>query len=221
MPRIYQRNCDNCGEIYKRASKRFCSKDCFFLAFRAGKVSIGFKKGHPFYGESVKGKHWKLSEETKQKHREMIKEKSPNWGRKWSVEVRAKMSASRRGKRTGANNNLWKGGKTEVGLMIRTSSQYSDWRLKVYMRDSFTCQECGMSGVPLNADHITRFSKHLGDFLEIYKDVPQTQESLLPLAFKYQPFWNTKNGRTLCVPCHRKTPTYGKQKALTSFNLSL
>lgn len=73
---------------------------------------------------------------------------------------------------------------TPFDLRERASSRYKKWRTKVLERDSYACVLCG-SKENLNADHIKPFS--------IHKE----------LRFELS------NGRTLCVPCHKKTDTYG------------
>lgn len=89
-----------------------------------------------------------------------------------------------RGKK-GAENTAWKGGITPLNAQIRKSQEYILWRTAVFMRDDYTCTKCGDKGVRLQADHIKPFS-------------------LFPeLRFAID------NGRTLCVPCHRETETYG------------
>lgn len=85
---------------------------------------------------------------------------------------------------SGAANHNWKGGITPENQKIRHSKEYMDWRTAVFQRDDYTCQECGSRGYKLNADHIKPFAYF-----------PE-----LRLAID--------NGRTLCKPCHRKTPTY-------------
>lgn len=87
--------------------------------------------------------------------------------------------------RTGPMSGNWKGGITPANLLLRTTQQYKDWRTAVFVRDNFTCQECGVRGGDLQADHIKPFSTY-----------PDLRFSL-------------ENGRTLCVDCHRQTPTYG------------
>lgn len=72
---------------------------------------------------------------------------------------------------------------------IRSSKKYKEWRLKVFERDNFTCVICKAKNVYLNADHIKKFA----DYPRLRLDID--------------------NGRTLCVPCHRKTPNYGNKKA--------
>ena len=101
--------------------------------------------------------------------------------KKMSVEVRKNMS---RGK--GKNNPSWKGGRTSKHEQIRKSLKYKLWREKVFERDNYTCQLCGKQGGNLNADHIKPFA--------LYPKI----------RFK------VSNGRTLCVPCHKKTETWGK-----------
>lgn len=76
-------------------------------------------------------------------------------------------------------------GKASLDKKIRMSAAYKAWRTLVFERDSYTCQECNQRGGKLHADHIQPF----GFFPELRFEV--------------------SNGRTLCVPCHMKTPTYG------------
>lgn len=79
----------------------------------------------------------------------------------------------------------WEGGKTPLSKQIRNSKEYIDWRTTVFKRDNYTCQECGSRGYKLHADHIK------------------------PFAFYPELRLVIENGRTLCVPCHKKTDTYG------------
>ena len=86
---------------------------------------------------------------------------------------------------TGEKNNNWKGGITPINEKIRKSVQYKLWRVAVFKRDNYTCVWCGNDKGDKHADHIKPFS-------------------LFPeLRFAID------NGRTLCVPCHRTTDTYG------------
>lgn len=61
--------------------------------------------------------------------------------------------------------------------------------------------EYGQKTRDIQVDHITPFSYLLEDH-----DI-QTIDQALSCG----PLWDTENGRTLCLRCHRKTPTYGNQ----------
>lgn len=62
----------------------------------------------------------------------------------------------------------------------RNSSEYAQWRKKVFERDGYTCQMCGVKGGVLNAHHIKKYS----EFPNLRYDLD--------------------NGVTLCKGCHRK-----------------
>lgn len=88
----------------------------------------------------------------------------------------------------GELHHNWKGGLTETNKLIRNSRQYARWRKAVFERDDYICQFCGLRGGVLNADHVKPFAKF-----------PELRFEL-------------SNGRTLCEPCHRSTPTYGGRR---------
>lgn len=91
---------------------------------------------------------------------------------------------------SGPNHWNWKGGITPVLKSLRFTAEYKAWRKAVYERDGYTCQDCGQSGGKLNADHIVPFAKIVRE---------KNWDLLRDIA----------NGRTLCEPCHKLTPTYG------------
>lgn len=68
---------------------------------------------------------------------------------------------------------------------IKHTRQWKEMRKKVFERDNFTCQKCGKRGGELHPDHI------------------------LPKAIYQDLVFDLSNIRTLCAPCHRKTPTFG------------
>lgn len=105
-------------------------------------------------------------------------------GHRHSSAARARISRNRKGKTARERNPNWKGGITPEVRIIRASNRYAEWRRAVFVRDGYKCVLCNATGV-LNADHIKPFA-------------------LYP-ALRFE----LSNGRTLCVPCHKATPTYG------------
>jgi endogenous inhibitor of DNA gyrase (YacG/DUF329 family) len=81
--------------------------------------------------------------------------------------------------RKGKNGSAWKGGITPINDLIRKSAKYKQWRKKVFTRDNYTCQGCGIKRTYLEAHHILSFSK-----------------------FPHKRFI-IKNGLTLCKKCHQ------------------
>lgn len=80
----------------------------------------------------------------------------------------------------------WQGGKTKEREKLRKGIEYKNWRENIFIRDDFTCQMCMKKGCKIHADHIKPWSLY-----------PELRFSL-------------DNGRTLCVDCHKSTPTYLK-----------
>ena len=106
--------------------------------------------------------------------------------------------------RCGKNHHNWKGGITALHYQIRHCEQYKVWRDNIFKRDNYTCLLCGSMGKILNVDHYPlMFSEILNS-----SKVSSLQEALL-----VKDFWDTDNGRTLCVSCHR---IYGRRIAAES-----
>jgi 5-methylcytosine-specific restriction endonuclease McrA len=106
----------------------------------------------------------------------------------WKLSEEARRQMSQRA-RKGEESPFWRGGLTAEGAAIRSSLEYKLWREAVFRRDDWTCRGCGARGCRLHADHIKPFALHPELRLEI------------------------DNGRTLCVPCHKATPTYLRRGA--------
>lgn len=131
-------------------------------------------------GEAQRGKP--KSEEFK-KNLSEYRKTQPGFfkGKKHTQEWRDAMSMIR----AGENHHNWKGGITPEYSRLRSSGKYVEWRKSVFLRDDYTCVQCGQRGGDLNADHILPWSTH-----------PEHR-------------FDVDNGRTLCVECHKQTPTYG------------
>ena len=95
------------------------------------------------------------------------------------------MQGHKKGFEIGEKNPNWKGGVTELTYRLRYSTRGIDWRKKVFAKDNFTCQNCGIRGTKLQADHIK------------------------PVFLNPELIFDLNNGRTLCISCHRKTDTFG------------
>lgn len=104
----------------------------------------------------------------------------------------------------GEKSPVWKGGISTINNLIRTSLEYKQWRKKVFERDSYICQWCGIhtglgKKVILNVDHIVPFSWI----------IKKNKIKTLDKAINCEELWDIRNGRTLCKSCHKQTETYG------------
>lgn len=138
------------------------------------------------------------SKETKEKMR------ISNTGKKRSKEALIKMSLAHKRRLPesylrGEKCPFWKGGVNGLSDTIRHRFKYRQWRSDVFQRDDYTCQSCGIRGASIQADHIKPFA-----FLIFKNKISSIDE-----AESCEELWNIDNGRTLCIPCHRKTDTYG------------
>lgn len=92
----------------------------------------------------------------------------------------------------GEDSPSWKGGLTPLKMVIRTSDSYKNWRLSVFERDEFTCQDCGQLRGDIQAHHIEHFSTIL------YKYNITTMDEALACPT----LWDIDNGVTVCISCH-------------------
>lgn len=153
--------------------------------------------------------HFGSSEETRKKMSESKRGKpSVNKGKKFSEEWKRKLSEAHKGvklseyhkqrqnenRRRGELHPFWKGGRSRGYKTGYYSTEYKDWRMKVFVRDNFTCVNCRKVGCYLTAHHIKSFAHY-----------PELRFDL-------------SNGVTLCDECHKKTDNYcgrGKKKNIT------
>lgn len=171
----------------------------------------GFQKGHPFYKGAEKG--WFLKGIIPINGIETRFKKGHN-SYKRGEEYKKNMSDIKKGKpmlsKRGEKSNFWKGGISKLQSILRNCLEYKNWRITVFSRDRFQCIECGVKGCrrnQLNADHIKSFSFIL----------QENKIKTLEQALKCEELWDINNGRTLCIPCHKKTETWGKNLSMAGY----
>lgn len=134
-----------------------------------------FQKGNKI---NVGKKH---SEETKRKMKDKLTGRDvSSWIWKTHKKIRERV---RKGeiRYDGEYARNWQGGKCKETQGLRMTKEYKEWRMKVFIRDNFTCQSCSIRGGKLNAHHIRSF-----------KDYPELRLVV-------------DNGVTLCEECHNLT----------------
>jgi hypothetical protein len=109
---------------------------------------------------------WKLTDKTKNK----MKNRIP-----WNVGIPIV---------SGEQCWNWKGGRSRWYREGYYTKKYLNWRRDVFVRDEFTCKDCGKKHIYITAHHI----KSWVNYPELRFDVD--------------------NGRTLCEDCHKKTDNY-------------
>lgn len=159
-------------------------------AFKKGnKVGNRFKKGYIPWN---KGKKLDIT--------------SWNKGMIMNEEFKAKLRKPH--KRTSYRKELhhnWNGGTTSFSKSFFNIREYSVWRKNVYMRDYYTCKQCGAHGGKLVVHHIIPMSKLIHYFLAQYNQFSyiEDREILFRIAINHKPFWEVNNGITLCETCHK------------------
>lgn len=160
-------------------------------------ISAGHNPGtdtsNPFYGK----KHTPESiAKIKSNHADVRKEKHPRWkgGLPKCMDCNKELRdyVSKRCKpcsiiaQKGNGNPNWQGGKCDEKKCTQSTKQYKQWRISVFERDNYTCQECGdCKGGNLEAHHIK------------------------PFAYNKELRFDINNGQTLCKECHKKTDNWG------------
>lgn len=178
--------------------KKYCSRECLYSCPERKKTVSDKLKGRTVNPHTLFTKGHRQSEETRIKMSlAKIGKIAVNKGKTLSEETKKKISENRKGRGLGRVTHFKKGvpswnkgigNKTSEAKKIRTSIPYKEWRISVFQRDNYTCKICTKKGGKLNADHIKPFSL----YPELRLDI--------------------NNGRTLCIDCHKNTPTYGNRK---------
>lgn len=96
--------------------------------------------------------------------------------------------------RTGKLASNYKGGRTSLQMLIRSSNKNRDLIKKILKLDDYTCQNCFKVGNKLEIHHIKKFSKLLDEF-----NINTYEEAMMCIQL-----WDINNLITLCVSCHKK-----------------
>ncbi len=213
-------NCQHCNKEFKTANCRvkkgfskYCSKECFkphigeklrnrilrnclicgikFMStpsrIKDGKAKHCSKKCTNLAFTNKMNERW-----ANPKYRQRMSD--VHKGQKMSLAQIEKQRERMKGNTFGFQKGFipWNKGKGNITgyQRFKNSKGHKEWRTSVFERDNYTCQDCGIrSGngkrVNLNADHIKPYA--------LYPDLRL----------------DVSNGKTLCVPCHYKTDTYG------------
>ena len=163
-------------------------------------------------GLAHKGKKVVVTEETKKKISQTMKGRSPKnlqslhklpRNKEWCRKIGLGHKGMRHTDKTREMISRTKRNPlTPLYRAIRECYKYNDWRSSVFSRDNYTCQHCGKKRGEIHADHIKPFS-----FLSKKEKIKTLDEAL-----SCYELWDTKNGRTLCINCHKKTDTWGFRK---------
>jgi 5-methylcytosine-specific restriction endonuclease McrA len=185
-PRQILKNCLNClDEFPTRSGQTKLCPTC--LEYEVVCPECGKPKSiyHQFCGNSCAGK-WKYRNSEKVKAAFQFARINPEICKRRGIATgNAQRGKPKYGQR-GEKNWNWKGGtyRTEHHRLMGRI-EYSNWRKLIFERDNYTCVFCGKHGGNLEVDHIKPF---------------YTNPELI---------FDLSNGRTVCIPCHKKLPTWG------------
>ncbi len=174
-------------------------------------------------GIYIRTKHWKWSDESKQKSHKPLKKFKNKICEVCGKEYYSKTDKqkfcsnkcrweSRRGRKrkpfpkewkdkmskskkgkTGEKSNAWKGGISPLNDIIRHCFKYIEWVKSIFNRDNFTCQICGQYSGNLEVHHVKRF----------HYIIEENHITSLDQALICSELWNVYNGITLCKECHK------------------
>lgn len=100
--------------------------------------------------------------------------------------------------RSGENSPAWRGGITPLREKIKRTNEWKRWIKSVLERDDYRCVWCGVNNNRLHVDHIKPYS-----LIRKQNNIKTVED-----AVACDELWDTDNGRTLCINCHKKTDTY-------------
>ena len=219
------KTCENCGVSFSRPvnrslkqwkEQRFCSKSCsstfnILAAWkRSSKRNLPSGENH-HNTKARKVREAKVEPRTCEWCKQLYYPKAKTRWAYWKVQRFCSTSCvaffAGQNRPTGKDSPRWKGGRSSLNEKIRKLPQYQALRAECFHRDKYICQEkgCGATGTYLNADHI----KPLSVLIELYG------LKTLKDARNCPAIWDLTNLRTLCLPCHTFTETYGGRAVRT------
>ena len=198
-------NCLQCGEQCPRAGSKYCGKECS-AASRVGKPGkLQPKTGTtrkclqcpnpvyiPPYLENSKDCPKYCSREcTDAAHTGIVKERIGKTIKCLNCPDPVYVSPCLEGKKKFCSrectNEFQTLHKKPTRKQEMSHSGYRKWRKDVLARDNHTCVLCKATDCKLEIDHI------------------------IPWSVSVELRYDVTNGRTLCVPCHKDTDTYGSK----------
>jgi len=216
------KNCIACGIAYTKRPKdtgakwefrKYCSSKCYQTTQKGKYVSEETKAKISKAGKGRKPSPESVARGVETRRKQGWTSQKPEVRKKISETLKGRPQPWNRGK----NHVMWKGG-VELRKCLYGLLEYKEWRTAVFERDDYICQLCGISNkkglgvtVVLNADH---YPVPLFRFIDkINRELPDgTNEEKKQYARDYTEMWDIRNGRTLCLSCHKETPTWGRAR---------
>ena len=112
------------------------------------------------------------------------------------------------GNQKGNKSWNWKGGLTPIRTKLWFSPQYQKWRTGIFLKDNYTCTNCGVRNgngvgktIRIEADH---YPIPFVYFLKKIQGLQIEEKTLYEAIIDSNELWEAQ-GRTLCKECHDKT----------------
>jgi 5-methylcytosine-specific restriction endonuclease McrA len=187
--------CQRCGRPVSRNNKKFCGLACFYKTRNpswepggktckaCGKRLPNRKKVYcsPECRKYNSKKEFKIKKLCSVCENEFFTYKTRP--KRYCSVICSKKAQSVR--QLGEKSHLWKGGKTDHKRHIREHNLYKEWRMRVFRRDDFTCQDCKISSSDKRQPKLTAHHR-------------------IPFSVNPKTVFKVSNGITLCWDCHKK-----------------
>ena len=164
-----------------------------------------FKKGHPGYLTHSNKTSFKKGQPNINKGKKGLWCSNNGSFQKGQI---SRWKGKKRPEFSGENHHNWKGGVAKLAENIRKSLEYKQWRLNIFQKNNWVCQECGKRGNYLNAHHYPK---------EFNQILANNNIKTMIEALQCIELWDIDNGVTLCRSCHNLTkPGKPKTKICTN-----